>query len=163
MMQEKRARHLISSSSCDRHHDRRAEAHCQDCNKPLCGSCGVDVPGIGTLCSECAMRRGGLHHGPRSVYVEQGAPAPRSGSEPSDAELAVRRFEAHVRGREPHHLISGLTERLVDAGADPEDVIDDEAVIEEIDRLQALARTDAERRGWRPWARRRDERPTAPT
>ncbi len=162
-MQEKRAKHFISSSSCDRHHDRHTEAHCQDCNKPLCGSCRVEVPGIGTLCSACAMRRGGLYHGPRSVYVEQGPSGPRSDADPSDAELAVRRFEAHVSDREPHHLISGLTERLVESGADPEDVIDDEAVIEEIDRLQELARAEAERRGWRPWARRRDERSIAPT
>lgn len=162
-MQKKRAKHFISSSSCDRHHDRHAEAHCQDCNKPLCGSCRVDVPGIGTFCAECAMRRGGLHRGPRSVYVEQGASAPRSGSDPSGAELAVRRFEAHVSDRQPRRLISGLTERLVQSGADPEDVIDDEAVIEEIDRLQELARSEAERRGWRSWARRRDEGSTVPT
>jgi hypothetical protein len=108
------------------------------------------------------MRRGGVHHGPRSVYVEQGASVPRSGAEPSDAALAVRRFEAHVSDREPRHLISGLTERLVQSGADPEDVIDDEAVIEEIDRLQELARSEAERGGWRSWARRRDEGSTTP-
>lgn len=148
-----RAKHLISSSSaCDRHPDRHAEAHCQDCNKPLCAPCGVDVPDIGTLCSECAMRRGGVHHGPRTMYVEPDDPGP------SDAVLAVRQFEARVSEREPHHLISGLTERLVESGADPEDVIDEEAVIEEIDHLQELARSEPRRRGWRPWARRRDDR-----
>jgi hypothetical protein len=76
---------------------------------------------------------------------------------PTDAGLTLRQFEARVSDREPRRLISGLTERLVEAGADPEDVIDDEAVIEEIDRLQDMARVESERRGWLPWGRR-DER-----
>jgi len=86
------------------------------------------------------------------MYVELDDPGPR------DAVLAVPQFEARVSEREPRRLISGLTERLVESGADPEDVIDEEAVIEEIDHLQELARTEPRRRGWRRWARRRDDR-----
>jgi hypothetical protein len=54
-------------------------------------------------------------------------------------DLALRRFEARVAEREAPPLISGLTEHLVAAGADPTDVVDDDEIIEDVTRLQELA------------------------
>ncbi len=54
-------------------------------------------------------------------------------------DLALRRFEARVAEREAPPLISGLTEHLVAAGADPTDVVDDDEIIEDLNRLQELA------------------------
>jgi hypothetical protein len=56
-------------------------------------------------------------------------------------DLGVRRFEERMAGRDAPPLISGLTEHLVDAGADPTDVVDDDEVLEEVGRLQTLAAT----------------------
>ncbi|MGH9086302.1 MAG: hypothetical protein ACRDYW_12700 [Acidimicrobiales bacterium] len=66
-------------------------------------------------------------------------------------DLAVRRFEARVADREAPPLISGLTEHLVAAGADPTDVVDDDEIIEDVSRLQSLAAT----KPTHPWHRHR--------
>ena len=57
-------------------------------------------------------------------------------------DLAVRLFEERVAEREAPPLISGLTEHLVAAGADPTDVVDDDEIIEDVSRLQRLAATE---------------------
>lgn len=51
----------------------------------------------------------------------------------------MRRFEELCVDREPHPLISGLTERLEQAGADPADVVDDDELTGDIARLQRQA------------------------
>jgi hypothetical protein len=58
----------------------------------------------------------------------------------------VRRFEARVGDRPGHRLISGLTDRLAEAGADPEDVLDGDALSADIGHLQDLAAADDRRR-----------------
>jgi hypothetical protein len=57
-------------------------------------------------------------------------------------DLALRRFEERMADRDAPPLISGLTEHLVDAGADPTDVVDDDEIIEDVRRLQSLAATE---------------------
>jgi hypothetical protein len=57
-------------------------------------------------------------------------------------DLGVRRFEERMADREAPPLISGLTDHLVAAGADPTDVVDDEEIIEDVSRLQTLAATE---------------------
>ena len=64
-------------------------------------------------------------------------------------DLAIRRFEERMADREAPPLISGLTEHLVAAGADPTDVVDDDEIIEDVSRLQALATKEPHHR-WHP-------------
>jgi hypothetical protein len=148
----------ISSTVCARHKDRDAVAACADCGEPMCWRCVVEIPSVGVLCWPCASRRGGLrarrrpdHEGERSPARE---PSPARELRPlvaDESEDAVRRFEAACSDRDPHPLISGLSARLEDAGADPEDVVDDEALLADISRLQARANEPAptSRRRWR--------------
>ena len=74
--------------------------------------------------------------GPPDVGIDLG-----SDLGPLFDDLAVRRFEERVAHREAPPLISGLTEHLVAAGADPTDVVDDDEIIEDVSRLQSLAAT----------------------
>ncbi|HEX4867157.1 MAG TPA: hypothetical protein VFV32_05970 [Acidimicrobiales bacterium] len=126
--------------ACHKHSERIAVAVCSDCGDRLCERCEVEVPGVGTFCWDCAARRGGLRAGHR-----KGGPAVPEEERilPLGAEfgptVAVSRFEARVADREPHHLISGLTERLAEAGADREDVVDDAEINEDVARLQTMA------------------------
>jgi hypothetical protein len=52
---------------------------------------------------------------------------------------AYRKFQAAVGDREDRRLISGLTARLQQAGAGPDDLIDLREVADDITRLQDLA------------------------
>jgi hypothetical protein len=83
-------------------------------------------------------------HGPTAPAPEE---RPLVAEESDDA---VRRFEELCSDRDPHPLISGLAARLEDAGADPEDVVDDSALLADISRLQAKANepTPAPARRW---------------
>lgn len=80
-------------------------------------------------------------HGERDVGA--GSP-PGSGGDlgPLFEDLGVRRFEERMADREAPPLISGLTDHLVAAGADPTDVVDDDEIIEDVSRLQTLAATE---------------------
>jgi hypothetical protein len=49
----------------------------------------------------------------------------------------------------PRPLISGLTERLIAAGVDPEAVVDDEALFGEIDHLRDRPALEGPRHWWR--------------
>lgn len=128
------------STVCARHADRDAVAICSDCANPLCWRCIVEIPSVGVLCWPCASRRGGLRvrrrpgHEPEHVSLPELRPLL-----PDESEDAVQRFEELCADREPHPLISGLSERLESAGADPTDVVDDAALLADISRLQARA------------------------
>jgi hypothetical protein len=120
-------------------------ARCGDCQLALCESCLVTVPSVGEFCWSCASQRGGLRPKRRRralvAPVAATAPArPPAPAVPVEAARAVLRFEAHCIDREPHSLISGLTERLVRAGVDPEDVVDDDELMGELIELQDRAR-----------------------
>lgn len=85
-------------------------------------------------------RQGRTHREHERADLDAALP-PDAGSDlgPLFDDLAVRRFEARVAEREAPPLISGLTEHLVAAGADPTDVVDDDEIIEDVNRLQELA------------------------
>lgn len=145
------------STVCARHKDRDAVAACADCARPLCWRCVVEIPSVGVLCWPCASQRGGLRARRRPGHE----PEPSSARElpplvADESDEAVRRFEELCSDRDPHPLISGLSERLESAGADPEDVVDDEALLADISRLHARANepTTPTRRRW-GWHRRR--------
>jgi hypothetical protein len=137
--------------ACHKHTERIAVAVCDDCADRLCERCEVVVPNVGTFCWSCAARRGGLRAGHRrggaAVPVEERILPLGAEFGPT---VAVSRFEERVADREPHHLISGLTERLAEAGADPEDVVDDDEINGDVERLQAMAAAEPARR----WGRR---------
>jgi hypothetical protein len=115
----------------------------------MCTECAVEIPDLGILCSECALRRSGVHHGSRTVYVDADASDSDLGEEWSgEGEYGAQLFEAMVGDREPHNLISGLTERLEEAGADPADVVDEDELREDVARLQASAEAAAPRHWW---------------
>jgi hypothetical protein len=142
----------IPTTVCRRHTDRDAVAACGDCAQPLCWRCIVEVPSVGVLCWPCASRRGGLRLRRRPGHEPEPSPAPELRPLVADESLdAVQRFEELCSDRDPHPLISGLSERLEEAGADPEDVVDDEALLADISRLQAHANepTPSARRRWR--------------
>jgi hypothetical protein len=135
-----------SAASCIRHPERPSVGRCDDCSAPLCRPCQITVADIGTFCRSCATRRGGLHVGSRPTYViEEAAPQQGHDDVAPYPTLGVQVFEAMVGDREPHPLISGLTERLEDAGADPTDVVDDDQLNADIGRLQDLATAQPER------------------
>jgi len=139
----------VTASPCHQHTDRPAVATCEDCGTGLCARCQVDIDTVGTFCWECAARRGGLRAGHRSLRAAV-PPPPRPPVRPIpgasfDAAEGVRRFEERVADRPAHHLISGLSERLTEAGADPEDVVDDDALTAEIGHLLDLAAEDGRR------------------
>jgi hypothetical protein len=139
--------------ACAKHTERIAVAVCDDCNDRLCDRCAIEVRDVGTFCWSCAARRGGLHHRPRAHVPQPPAKRPSEAVEPvvppaGQSSLSVQLFESMVADRESRPLISGLTERLEDAGADPEDVVDDDELIEDIGHLQDLASTRTEHKGW---------------
>lgn len=137
-----------SSTACAKHTERVATAACDDCGIALCDRCIIEIRGVGSLCWSCASRRGGLtarHRRPHDVDVPA-PPAPPTAAEPFDSTAGVRQFEDRVGDRPAHHLISGLSERLAEAGADPEDVVDDEEILGDVERLQALAAVEPPRR-----------------
>lgn len=127
---------------CARHDEDVAVARCRDCSQPLCARCTVELSKLGTFCWACASRRGGLRAG-RRVRADPAPPAHDAAvlqpPPPDEDDLAVRRFEELCVDREPHPLISGLTERLEQAGADPADVVDDDELTGDIARLQRQA------------------------
>ncbi len=131
--------------TCARHDDHAAVARCRDCGQPLCARCTVELSELGTFCWSCASRRGGLR-ARRRLRADPPAEAPPVREPPlppsSEDDLAVRRFEEHCEDREPRPLISGLTERLEQVGADPADVVDDDELTDDIARLQRHASED---------------------
>ncbi len=139
------------AGTCHKHLDRIAVAACDDCGTGLCARCRVDIADTGGFCWECAARRGGLRAGPRPLRAQAPVDRPIPGASFVRGE-GVRQFEARVGDRPPHHLISGLTDRLAEAGADPVDVVDEDELAADIDHLQRLASTEP---GHRRWGRRR--------
>jgi hypothetical protein len=143
------------STVCARHKDREAVATCADCAEPLCWRCVVEIPSVGVLCWPCASRRGGLRVRRPPGHEPEPSPAPELRPLVADeSDDAIRRFEELCSDRTPHPLISGLSERLEDAGADPEDVVDDAALLADISRLQAKA-NESPSTSPRRWFRRR--------
>ena len=139
------------NGACAKHSERVAVSVCDDCAAPLCDHCVVTIPDIGTFCWDCAARRGGLHPQRHRVHQAEASAAgptyvPTTGT---DNQVGVREFEERMADREPHPLISGLTERLEEAGADPEDVVDDDEINEDVARLQEIAASTPEHHGWR--------------
>lgn len=134
----------ITATACHKHPDRPALATCEDCGVGLCARCQVDIDTVGTLCWACAARRGGLRarHRPLRAATPAPLPARPHPESPFDASEGVRRFEERVGNRAGHKLISGLTDRLAEAGADPDDVVDDDALAADIGHLQDLAAAD---------------------
>lgn len=141
------------STSCDRHSERPRAATCADCGTAMCKQCRIDIEHLGAFCWSCAARRGGLHPRPRAQAPPPPSEAPSEADapprRPSQSSLSVQLFESMVADREPRPLISGLRERLEEAGADPDDVVDDAELIDDIGRLQDLAATPPEQRAWR--------------
>lgn len=138
------------NGACAKHSERIAVSVCDDCAAPMCERCVVTIPDIGTFCWDCAARRGGLHPQRHKVH-QAGASAPEPSYLPltgTDNQVGIREFEERMADREPHTLISGLTEALEDAGADPEDVVDDDELVQDITHLQDLA-AEPEPRSWR--------------
>ncbi len=143
--------------TCARHDDRAAVTTCRDCSQPLCTRCTVELPDLGTFCWGCAARRGGLR-ARRQLRAEPAGAAPEPvplATVRHDEAEAVHRFEVLVSGRAPRPLISGLTARLEQAGADPEDVVDDEELTEDIARMQAQARESEHHPSTHRWFHRR--------
>lgn len=139
-----------SSSVCARHPERPAVSRCDDCDATLCAPCAIDIPNVGTFCWTCAAVRGGLHHGPRGPHRPPRARTVVDLPALEEKARAARRFQEAVADRAPHSLISGLADRLVQAGADPEHVVDDAELREDIDRLQEQAAVPPVRHGrWR--------------
>lgn len=137
-----------ATSACQKHPDRVAVATCDDCGAGLCTRCQVDIDDVGTFCWECAARRGGLRPGHRPLRAK---PHPAGRAIPGGSfehDRGVRAFEDRVGDRDGHPLISGLTDRLAEAGVDPRDVVDDGALAAELDRLQDLAGAEPEPRRW---------------
>jgi len=146
----------ITTSACHKHIDRPAVATCEDCGTGLCARCQVDIDTVGTFCWECAARRGGLRADHRPLRASAPAPARPVPGASFDASEGVRRFEQRVAGRPGHHLISGLTDRLAEAGADPEGALDLDALAADIGHLQDLAGAGAGDDGHHPrWRHRR--------
>jgi hypothetical protein len=139
-----------TSSVCARHPERPSVSRCNDCDVTMCGPCSIDIPDLGTLCWACAAARGGLHHGPRGPH--HGPQERHVVDLPllEEEARAARRFQEAVAERAPHSLISGLSDRLAEAGADPEHVVDDVELREDIGRLQEQAAVAPARHGrWR--------------
>jgi hypothetical protein len=136
-----------AATTCDRHRDVAATSNCADCSVPTCATCSVVVPRLGTFCVDCALRRGGLRHGrhPRSVATEDPS-GPEDehdiaswDEEPAGTiERAARQFEAHVGAREARPLISGLSERLVRCGVDPDHTIDPSELYGVVEHMRGL-------------------------
>lgn len=140
---------------CARHKDRDAVSTCADCAEPLCSRCIVEIPSVGVLCWPCASRRGGLRLRRRPGHEPEASPVPAPRRLVADeSAAAVQRFEELCIDRDPHPLISGLSERLEDAGADPDDVVDDEALQADISRLQSRANESPPASRWH-WLHRR--------
>jgi hypothetical protein len=139
-----------ASSVCARHPERPAATLCDDCAVTICEPCTIEVPELGRFCWGCAAARGGLRHGARAPHH---SPRPRHVVDLpvlEEAERAARRFQESVAERRPHSLISGLSDRLAQAGADPEHVLDDTELFEDIARLQDQAAVPTARNGrWR--------------
>lgn len=142
--------------NCARHEDHVAVARCRDCGQPLCARCTVDLPELGSFCWACAARRGGLRARRKArAEPEPAAPPPADLPAGEQADPGVRQFEELVLGREQHPLISGLTARLERAGADPEDVVDDAELVEDLTRLQdEAARASEHHPSTHRWFRR---------
>jgi hypothetical protein len=139
-----------SSSVCPRHPERQAVSRCDDCDVTMCGPCSIEVPDLGTFCWACAAARGGLHHGPRGARHAQRERHVVDLPALEEEAASARRFQRAVAERAPHSLISGLADRLAQAGADPEDVVDGAALREDIGRLQEQAAVEVVRHGrWR--------------
>jgi hypothetical protein len=141
----------IAQSTCARHIDRAAVGRCADCGSPLCGRCTLEIAKVGTFCWACASARGGLTARRRAAFVGEEVHGVDHPLDPvtRESDLAVLRFEQRCSDREPTPLISGLAERLEQAGADPEDVVDEEELIHDITRLQDHAGEEPPRHAWR--------------
>jgi hypothetical protein len=137
--------------SCARHLERPSVTRCDDCEVTMCAPCTIEIPDLGTFCWGCAAARGGLHHGPRGSHHVPRARHVVDLPVLEEGAAAARRFQEAVAERQPHSLISGLSDRLAQAGAGPDDVVDDAGLFEDIGRLQDQAAVPTVRRGW--WRR----------
>ena len=127
--------------TCDKHDGEPAAGRCSDCGVLLCTRCRIEVPGAGPLCWACAALRGGLRarRKLRAVPLPPEPPARPDRLAVAEPFEDVVRFEERVADRAPRPLISGLRERLEQAGIDPAAALDEAGVQAGIDHLQAAA------------------------